>query len=237
MITERQHNNQNLFKKDIDLKNISDLLIPIVSLISLVLIAIFVLIPMFNNTLETMQKTKDYKKKYEQLMTVYTGIYSINEQDLNENYVNVITLIPDSMRVSDFAKFVNDRAIKDGLELDKIKAEDTNNISLTNNTKISRIHNLKSIEAPLAYTGSYDDIVNFLEDLFVKIPFVITADSVSISLENDTEEKWKVELNIKVFYIEDTGDAKPNLYAPFTPYTHYPQELIDIRNRVKDNIK
>ncbi len=237
MITERQRDTQNLFKKDVNLKNFSDLLIPITSFISLILIAIFVLIPMFNNTLEMMQKTKDYKKKYEQLMTVYTGIYSINEQDLNENYVNIITLIPDSMRVSDFAKFVNDRAIKDGLELENIKAEDTNNLSLTNNTKISRIHNLKSIEAPLAYTGSYDNIVKFLEDLFVKIPFVVTADSVSISLENEKEGIWKVELSIKVFYIEDSGDAKPNLYAPFTPYTHYPQELIDIRNRVKNSGK
>lgn len=237
MITERQRDTQNFFKKDINLKNFSDLLIPITSFVSLILIAIFVLIPMFNNTLEMMQKTKDYKKKYEQLMTVYTGIYSINEQDLNENYVNVITLIPDSMRVSDFAKFVNDRAIKDGLELENIKAEDTNNISLTNNTKISRIHNLRSIEAPLAYTGSYDNIVKFLEDLFVKIPFVVTADSVSISLENEKENLWKVELNIKVFYIEDSGDVKPNLYAPFTPYTHYPQELIDIRNRVKNSGK
>jgi hypothetical protein len=220
-------------KKDtkIEFKNFSDALVPILSAIALILIAIFVFIPMLNHTLLMMEQTKEMEKRYEKLQSVYTGIYSINEEDMNANYVNAITIIPDSMRVSDFAKFVNNLAISDGLSLDQIKAEDSKFNNNTNLSQISKIKGLRSIDAPLAYTGSYNDIVNFLEDLFVKIPYVISPNSVTITLVEPDSNIWKVELKIKAFYVEDSNAGTPSLYANFTPYSYYSKVLLEFKDR------
>ena len=214
---------------------ITDALIPISSLIALLLIAIFVLIPMLDNTLLTMQQTKDLTRRYAQLEDVYNGIYSMNEEDLNSNYANAATVIPNSMQVGDFAKFINNIAIKDGLDLEQIRAEDSQNTQISKLSKISNIRGIHSVEAPLAYVGSYDEIVKFLEDIFVKIPYVISADSLTISTVDKKAGLWKVELRIKAFYLENDDNMKPNLYANFLPYTKFPNVLIELRTRARSN--
>ncbi len=186
----------------------SDLIIPIASGVVLIVLSFAVFIPMVSSAFEYLDEIKVTNEKIDQLEKLDKQLNLLDENQLNEDVLTSRRVIPNILLVTSFVYYVDELATDTGLEVAKIEARDA----------------LDGVSGPLEYSGVYENVIAFLDDVQDVSPYIIRLQNVKVS-SND-EEVWNISLDVSGYYILDTNE-EPNIYASFQLYTEY-SDVVDI---------
>lgn len=189
----------------------TDILVPIVAVIVLVVLGIFVFIPMIKEALAVRNEYVDVKAKEKQLEQLEIALNNLDETTLQADLVNAKNVIPKTLKVSSFIYYIDNLAFEKNLSSEKISAGD---IRIGGSEKKEGKYIL-GVSGPLAYSGNLENVLSFLESLYSASPYIISVENISLS---ESSKKWKVELNVTGYYIPENIDDF-NLYSNFVPYT------------------
>ncbi len=195
----------------------SDLVVPIIVLIVLLLLSVFVFVPMINAALEYRAELKDTEQKIETLEELSKKLDNIDENQLSDDIILAKSVIPKVLKVSDFIYYVDNLAKEKGLLIRELSAGDMGGA-------VSQAESGAGVSGPVSYVGDYQSVVGFLEQVQVVSPYIIRLQNVEVAAL--TTGQWSISLNLSGYYMADRN-AVVDLYKPFRPYTDY-QDTIDI---------
>lgn len=198
-----------------------DVVIPLMTLISLGLLTAFVYLPMVTSAIEFRKESKDVAEKITQLNNFNKDLDTINVTTLQNDLTNARSVMPFSLQVSDFLGYVDDAAKSKSLIFKDILAGD---ISVRSDSEASDVDPvIKGVSGPLKYEGSLSQITAFLDQLQDASPYIISTDQVR--LRKQTTDKWELSLTVTGFYLNQSSLPKVNIYQPFTKYTNFSDTL------------
>jgi len=192
----------------------SDLIIPIASGIVLIILSFAVFVPMINAALGYLGEIKTTNEKIEQLEGLKTKIGLLEENQLNEDVLTARNVIPNILLVTSFAYYVDELAREKGLQVEKLEARDA----------------LDGVSGPLEYSGDYQSVISFLDDVQDVSPYIIRLKNVEVRLK---EDDVGISLDVSGYFIADT-EQEPDIYAPFQLYTEYTDVIEVFRNKAAE---
>lgn len=208
---------------------IKDLVIPIVVGIILVFITIFVFIPMLKTAFEYRNELKSIKSKQEQLTKLKTTVESISEETMSEDLIEVKTVIPRTLKVSSFLYYIDELARIKNLTSDSISASDVN-IAGSKQEEEEEANSYKGVNGPLAYKGTLEDVLSFLDNLYLSSPYIVSPRNIEMKMSADV---WEVELSLTGYYISEEQDVIVNIYRPVKVYTEFPEVMEILKDKAK----
>ena len=192
----------------------SDLIIPIASGIVLIILSFAVFVPMVNAAFGYLAEIKVTNEKIEQLEGLDTKLGLLDENQLNEDVLTARSVIPNILLVTSFAYYVDELARDKGLEVEKLEARDA----------------LDGVSGPLEYSGDYQSVISFLDDVQDVSPYIIRLKNVEVRL---AKENVRISLDASGYFIADTNQ-EPDIYAPFQPYTEYTDVMEVFRKKAAE---
>jgi hypothetical protein len=198
---------------------LTDLIIPISSFVILLLLSIFLFIPMISTANEYRIELKETNDKISQLDELEVSLNEIDDTQLISDLLIAKKIIPKILQVSDFVYYIDNLANSKNLTTSEISAGD---ISLGGDT--TKVRQSLAVSGPLSYTGTYSNVLSFLDEIQAYSPYLVTLKNISLS--NRTTGKWLVEFELTGYYIPEQ-DKDPDLYVPFSQYTKF-SDIIDI---------
>lgn len=209
---------------------LTDLLIPILSILVFILLLIFVFIPLINEGMVMRDEIDQVKSKQEQMIELNDTLTKTNRTRLQANLEDARTVIPETLKVSEFAFYIDSLATSKGLVFKEISSS---NIDIEEDPQESETfssggNTYSGVSGPLSYSGTYSQIVSFLEDLQISSPYIISLSAIRVNNDQATEinsTNWTLEISATGYFLESTSTANVNIYATFTPYTEYDRQL------------
>ncbi len=200
---------------------VKDLIVPIVVAFILILLAVFFFVPMITKAQEYRAELKQVEEKQKQLDNLIASVNKISDDQLQYDLIEVKSVIPRTLKVSSFLYYIDELAKQKNLEADSVSAGD---ITLGGGAEETDRTGYKGVNGPLAYTGSLENVLSFLDSFYTSSPYIVSP--TNITLER-SQSSWEVNLNLTGFYI--TEDEMPvfNAYKPFKAYSEFP-EIIEI---------
>ncbi|HRY74067.1 MAG TPA: hypothetical protein P5098_00025 [Candidatus Dojkabacteria bacterium] len=208
---------------------IKDLIIPIIVSMILLFISIFVFIPMLKEAFNYRTELKEIKSKQEQLIKLKQSIESISEDQLNDDLIEVKSVIPRTLKVASFLYYIDELARLKNLTSDKISASDVN-IGIVDKNKQQDSNQYKGVNGPLAYRGSLENILNFLDNFYYSSPYIVSPQNISLT---KSAELWEVELSLTGYYVSEEENLVVNIYKPFKPYTDFADVMEILKEKSK----
>lgn len=208
---------------------IKDLIIPIIVSMILLFISIFVFIPMLKEAFNYRTELKEIKSKQEQLIKLKQSIESISEDQLNDDLIEVKSVIPRTLKVASFLYYIDELARLKNLTSDKISASDVN-IGIVDKNKQQDSNQYKGVNGPLAYRGSLENILNFLDNFYYSSPYIVSPQNISLT---KSAELWEVELSLTGYYVSEEENLVVNIYKPFKPYTDFADVMEILKGKSK----
>lgn len=208
---------------------IKDLIIPIIVSMILLFISIFVFIPMLKEAFNYRTELKEIKSKQEQLIKLKQSIESISEDQLNDDLIEVKSVIPRTLKVASFLYYIDELARLKNLTSDKISASDVN-IGIVDKNKQQDSNQYKGVNGPLAYKGSLENILNFLDNFYYSSPYIVSPQNISLA---KSAELWEVELSLTGYYVSEDENLVVNIYGPFKPYTDFADVMEILKEKSK----
>jgi len=208
---------------------IKDLIIPIIVSMILLFISIFVFIPMLKAAFNYRTELKAIKSKQEQLIKLKQSIESISEDQLNDDLIEVKSVIPRTLKVASFLYYIDELARLKNLTSDKISASDVN-IGIVDKNKQQDSNQYKGVNGPLAYRGSLENILNFLDNFYYSSPYIVSPQNISLT---KSAELWEVELSLTGYYVSEEENLVVNIYKPFKPYTDFADVMEILKEKSK----
>ncbi|MBP6921760.1 hypothetical protein KBB69_00245 [Candidatus Dojkabacteria bacterium] len=208
---------------------IKDLIIPIIVSMILLFISIFVFIPMLKEAFNYRTELKAIKSKQEQLIKLKQSIESISEDQLNDDLIEVKSVIPRTLKVASFLYYIDELARLKNLTSDKISASDVN-IGIVDKNKQQDSNQYKGVNGPLAYRGSLENILNFLDNFYYSSPYIVSPQNISLT---KSAELWEVELSLTGYYVSEEENLVVNIYKPFKPYTDFADVMEILKEKSK----
>ncbi len=208
---------------------IKDLIIPIIVSMILLFISIFVFIPMLKEAFNYRTELKEIKSKQEQLIKLKQSIESISEDQLNDDLIEVKSVIPRTLKVASFLYYIDELARLKNLTSDKISASDVN-IGIVDKNKQEDSNQYKGVNGPLAYRGSLENILNFLDNFYYSSPYIVSPQNISLT---KSAELWEVELSLTGYYVSEEENLVVNIYKPFKPYTDFADVMEILKEKSK----
>lgn len=199
----------------------SDLIIPVGSLIAVVLIVVFVLVPWISQTYQNINDIKDIKNKQAILKTNAQYLSSLDFEELKADSKIMMTSIPEDREVAQVAEYVDSVAKKFNMNMELISASNT----------IEQENNKILITVPITYVGKYDDIVNFLKYIQIESPYAI--DISSLDMKKSEYDMWRIKLTVVMYQMRKnaeilTQEAKrERIYLPISSYNQ-DKAIIDL---------
>jgi len=209
---------QRLKKSRMD---IGDIIIPIVVVIILILLSIFVFIPMVKSAIDFRRESKEINEKMETLAKLEEGLNGIDSTLLQADLVVAKKVIPNALKVSDFIYYIDTLANSKNLTSRELTASDVKVVTGGDSDNPDYTY---AVNGPLAYTGSFNSVLEFLDELQSTSPYVISIED--ISLRSGNGDLWNVSFSITGYYIPDTAENL-SLYTPFSAYNKY-EDIITI---------
>lgn len=200
---------------------IKDLIIPIVVAIILILLTVFLFVPMLTQAFEYRAELKSIKSKQEQLTLLKTNVEKLSEEQLTKDLIEVKSVIPRTLKVSSFLFYIDELAKQKNLTADSISAGDVN---IKEEDKEEEDSVYKGVNGPLAYYGSLEDVLSFLDSFYTSSPYIVSPRNISLERRAD---RWEVGLSLTGYYIVEEELSFFNMYKPFKAYTDFP-EIVDI---------
>ncbi|HCC67746.1 TPA: hypothetical protein DEP90_00850 [Patescibacteria group bacterium] len=197
---------------------LSDLIIPLSAAVVLILLTLFVFVPMVRTANESRAELKEVNEKLGKLDILESKLNGIDDSELLEDLIVAKKIIPNILKVSDFVYYIDTLAERKHLSTKEISAGDVNVSSDTTETRGGQ-----GVSGPLSYSGRYEDILDFLEDIQGYSPYLVTLKNVSLT---GGEKTWSVDFDLAGYYIPERS-GRVDFYLPFTPYTNF-SDVIDI---------
>ncbi|HOV34881.1 MAG TPA: hypothetical protein PLS56_02725 [Candidatus Dojkabacteria bacterium] len=210
--------------------NINDLVIPIVLGIVFVIITIFVFVPMIESTIKNRSDLKDVNDKQNQLIKLRDAVNSIDDGIMQVDLLNAKKVIPKSLTVSSFIYYIDELAKELDLTSKTLSAGD---VHITAGTKDDK-QIYSGVSGPLAYSGTRENVLNFLDSLYSASPYIISADDISLE-QSSVSDEWRVTLNITGYYVPERS-YRVDLYLPFSPYTNK-ADVVEIFRQKAEKLK
>jgi Tfp pilus assembly protein PilO len=201
----------------------ADLIIPIVVLIILIILSVFVFVPMVTTAMDYQREIKDKKESIVQMRKLVTSLENMDENQLTEDVLIAKGVIPRVLKVSDFIYYIDNLAREKGLVMRELSAGDA--------LRPGQEQSGAGVSGPISYTGEYVSIVSFLEEVQTISPYIIRLQNVEVG--KSAEDLWHVNLRVSGYYMRDRTTSNINIYAPFRPYTDYPEILEVFREKAK----
>ena len=211
---------------------INDIIIPLASGIILIMLALFVFVPMVKSAINFRSEYREIKEKEEALTNLEAQLKSIDEGTFQIDLLNAKEVIPKTLRVSSFMYYIDTLANEKRLTSRSLSAGD---IQVTVSKTVEDEKEKKSylgVSGPLAYNGTLENILDFLDSLYSASPYIISSENVSL---RQSGEEWRVTLNVTGYYVPE-GTITADLYAPFTNYTRY-QDIVDIFGQKAEKLR
>lgn len=199
----------------------SDVLIPVLVVAVLLLLSVFVFIPMIKTAISYQSEYSSILAKEKQLKNLQQSLSGIDEGNMQIDLINAKKVIPNTLKVSSFVYYIDNLASQKSLKASELSAGDVK-INLEGETSEGKY--ILGVSGPLGYSGSYTNIVSFLDSLYSASPYIIGIEN--ITLEGNSDAEWKVTLNVTGYYVPESTTTV-NLYNAFTPYTAY-SEIVKI---------
>lgn len=233
---EAKQDQQKGPKKEKKKKNIMilDFIVPFVSGSIFILVLFFVLIPSINNSQEVLveiERVQEEQKIVERNLELVRGMnFTAVQGDLS----NARRILPRSLEVAQFAYYIDSLAQEKGLNFRELKAS---------SVAVSRddlpFLNLKGIRVPMGYSGDYEPILDFFNELQTVSPYVISfghkVDLRKSGTEEDDDIRWNLEIDVTGYYVEEleTSTHDINLSMPIGPYDSDPNVVEEFEERIK----
>lgn len=208
-----------------------DLVVPLLSLISLTLLSIFVYVPMITSGIGYLNEESASKIKLTKLSKLSNSLDSIDSAQIQKDLSDARAVIPYSLQVSDFVSYVDKLAQSKGLVFKEILAGDIVVRDGTDRKGSDPV--MRGVSGPVKYSGSLSQITEFFDDLQSTSPFILSADQIVMKKKEDSSN-WEIALNITGFYLDKNSIPKLDLYADFIPYTTYQSVMEKFAKKAKD---
>lgn len=198
--------------------SITDLIIPIASGALFIVLSFAVFIPMVKSAFGYLDEIKVTNAKIDQLEKLDKALSKLEEDQVNEDVVTARKVIPKKLLVSDLLSYLNESATALQLTISELSSADA----------------LNAVSGPVGYSGSYENIIKFLDNAQNVSPYMLRLQNVEISARQDSEsgEIWNISLEISGYYMAD-DQSEPDIYAPFKSY----MEFEDVVQVFKDKAK
>lgn len=217
-ISERVKNTRLKFK---------DLIVPIIVAVILILITVFLFVPMLTKAFEYRKELKNIRSKQAQLTSLKNSVQNISEEQLSKDLIEVKSVIPRTLKVSSFLFYIDELARQKNLTADSISAGDVN----VGSQEVQEQSSLyKGVNGPLAYYGSLENVLSFLDSFYTSSPYIVSARNISLERNGD---RWEVELSLTGYYIVEEEVTSFNIYKLFKPYTDFPDVVEILKEKAK----
>lgn len=194
----------------------SDLIIPLASGIIFVILSFAVFIPMITAAIEYLGEIKEVDTKIEAMQKLNKKIDTLDENQLNEDVLISRQVIPKKLLVSNFVYYLDELAKQKSLTVSELSSSDST----------------QGVSGPLGYSGNYDNVIAFLDEVQSVSPYMIRLENVQVASKNDNI--WNISLKVSGYYITESS-KEPNIYTAFTPYTEY-VDVMDIFKKKADSL-
>lgn len=202
-------------KKKVTLK-LGDIIVPISLGILLIILAVFVFIPMISSTLKYADEYEETKKKEERLVALKNNLDKIDESVMQVDLINAKEVIPKELKVSSFIFYIDDLAKELNLSSKSLSGSDIKISSSEEETEQKYL----GVSGPVAYAGSFENILKFLNDLYSASPYIVSVSNVTIEREGVGTGIWKASLNLTGYYVKER-ESIVDLSRPLTVYSTF----------------
>ena len=202
--------------KDSKLK-VEDIIIPAAVGLIFIILAVFVFVPMIKSAIEFRQEFATISEKEKTLEELEKQVSGIDDALIQVDLINAKAVIPKTLQVSSFVYYIDSLATELSLQSKSISAGDVQ-ISATDNEEKDIKRSYLGVSGPLSYTGSLENVLNFLDSLYSASPYIVSAEN--ISLKGSTSGSWVVTLNVTGYYVPETN-KEVNLYGRYTSYSSF----------------
>ncbi len=203
-------------KKKVTLK-LGDIIVPISLGILLIILAVFVFIPMISSTLKYADEYEETKKKEERLTILKDNLDKIDESTMQVDLINAKDVIPKELKVSSFIFYIDDLAKELSLTPKSLSGSD---IKISSNEEEETEQKYLGVSGPVAYAGSFENILKFLNDLYSASPYIVSVSNVTIEREGVGTGIWKASLNLTGYYVKER-ESIVDLSRPLTVYSTF----------------
>jgi len=193
---------------------ISDIIIPILVLIVLVVLGVFVFVPMIQKAISFQSEHKVILEKEKQLTELEQTLNSMDEGILQSDLINAQKVIPNTLKVSSFMYYIDNLAAEKGLTSSEISAGD---IKINTEGETSDGNYILGVSGPMAYEGTLTNALDFLNSLYSVSPYIVTIEDLDLEAVNNI---WKISLSVTGYYVPVVSTSV-DIYSNFTPYSKF----------------
>ena len=193
---------------------ISDIIIPILVVVVLVILGVFVFVPMIKKAISFQAEHATIVQKEKQLSESEKTLNAMDEGILQSDLINAQKVIPNTLKVSSFMYYIDNLASEKGLSSSEISAGD---IKINTKGETSEGNYILGVSGPLAYEGSLNNALDFLNSLYSASPYIITIENLDLEAFNSV---WKISLSVTGYYVPVSASSA-DVYSTFTPYSKF----------------
>ncbi len=216
-------------KKKIEKASLNDLIAPGLAVIVVLGLVFLFLVPTINRYYELSDEIDIVKRQRDRVEQVVNQSDLIDADQANEDLVAHRTVIPVNLEVSDFVAQAQALAELNNLRFREVFAGDSDIVGSAGSAN-SREYLFSRVSGPISFTGSYQNIENFLIQLQDESPYLISIAGLSLAGSDTLDTDWNLEVQLSGFFLREE-DLTYNVYKPFTPYTNFEEELLIFRQK------
>jgi hypothetical protein len=195
-------------------------------------LAFFVFIPMVSSALEFRAENAEVREKQKQLEELERELESMDSEAVQADLGIAREIIPRNLRVSTFIYYIDVLASQKNLVSRSISAADSQVTIQQAGERREDGRTYLGVSSPLTYSGSLENILDFLDTLFGASPYIISINNVSLRGSGGNE--WRVTMAVRGYYVPES-EIKVDLYSPFEEYTRH-EEVIEIFRKKSEQL-
>ncbi len=218
-------------KQDVGIK-IADFIIPIVSGIIFLLLLFFNFIPTIREASSMIEETEEIRARQKEMEERIELVTSLDYVELQNALRDARRVVPNTLEVGEYAHYVHRLAEEKNLRFVGIKAEDDFSPFLRD------IQNIRAVQAPLQYVGSFDNIADFFNELQEYAPYIVSMEEIELrkviydDMDEDEQIYWTFDITVAGYYAPEaaveTQSPRELVQMPFTPYFHNNEETLQV---------
>ncbi len=221
-------------KKQTTKLTFGDLMIPLVSGLIFILILFFILIPSINNSNDMLLEIEQVQKEQEILKKNLEIAQDLDFATLQTDLSNARKVLPRRLEVAQFAYYIDSLAREKDLHFRELKAGD-----ITIAEEEVSVLDVKGIRVPMEYSGGYNPILDFFNELQLVSPYVISfghkVELAKRGSEDENNVEWTLEIDVTGYHVEEDQDSDMSINPlnPIIPYNTNEDLVEEFAERVE----